>query len=86
MMTNEFGLSLFDNIGWAMLMAFQTITVENWSTLMEHVCFVQELHLLFYFILFCFVCYIVILLYCYIVLFICLFVCLFVLPVCLFVC
>ena len=38
MLTNDFGVSLFDNIGWSMLMVFQTITVENWSVLMQHVC------------------------------------------------
>eukprot|EP00698_Gefionella_okellyi_P011866 TRINITY_DN3156_c0_g1_i1.p1 TRINITY_DN3156_c0_g1~~TRINITY_DN3156_c0_g1_i1.p1 ORF type:complete len:1732 (-),score=366.74 TRINITY_DN3156_c0_g1_i1:2-5197(-) len=36
MLTNAFGLSLFDNIYWSMLMVFQICTMENWSVLMMH--------------------------------------------------
>eukprot|EP00698_Gefionella_okellyi_P022939 TRINITY_DN7700_c0_g1_i1.p1 TRINITY_DN7700_c0_g1~~TRINITY_DN7700_c0_g1_i1.p1 ORF type:complete len:2097 (+),score=441.12 TRINITY_DN7700_c0_g1_i1:85-6375(+) len=36
MMTQEFQLALFDNIGWSMLMVFQMMTEENWAVVMDH--------------------------------------------------
>eukprot|EP00698_Gefionella_okellyi_P011869 TRINITY_DN3156_c0_g3_i1.p1 TRINITY_DN3156_c0_g3~~TRINITY_DN3156_c0_g3_i1.p1 ORF type:complete len:1594 (-),score=373.42 TRINITY_DN3156_c0_g3_i1:2-4783(-) len=36
MLTSAFGIALFDNIYWSLLMVFQICTMENWAPLMYH--------------------------------------------------